>query len=121
MAHFAKLNELNIVETVIVVDNINLLSEQNIEEEEIGIQYLKSIFGQDTVWVQTSYNSNFIIRLAQEGFFYDVEKDAFISPKPFNSWVFSNELVDWIPPKEYPNDGNYYNWDESILDWVLLQ
>ena len=69
MAHFAKLNDLNIVETVLVVDNINLMSHENIEEEEIGIQYLKNIFGENTRWVQTSYNSNFRVRLAQHGFF----------------------------------------------------
>lgn len=120
MAHFAKLNDLNIVETVIVVDNINLMSQENIEQEEIGIQYLKNIFGENTKWVQTSYNSNFRVRLAQIGFSYDEEKNAFISPKPFNSWIFSNELVDWVPPIEYPNDGNYYNWDEDTLSWIIL-
>lgn len=120
MAHFAKLNDLNIVETVLVVDNINLMSHENIEQEEIGIQYLKIIFGENTKWVQTSYNSNFRVRLAQHGYLYDEQRDAFIPPKPYDSWIFSNELADWIPPIPYQNDGNPYYWSEDTLEWVRI-
>jgi hypothetical protein len=120
MAHFAKLNDLNIVETVLVVDNINLMSHENIEQEELGIQYLKNIFGENTKWVQTSYNSNFRVRLAQYGFTYDSIRDAFIPPKSYPSWILDEVSCLWVAPIPHPNDGKPYYWSEDVMDWVPL-
>lgn len=118
MAHFARLGLDNIVEQVIVVDNINVMTAQGEEKEEIGVLYLKKIFGEGTIWVQTSYNGNFRKRYAGEGYTYNSTYDVFIPPKPFESWTLDLEEYDWIPPIPYPEDGKLYDWDETNQVWV---
>ena len=115
MAHFAKLNN-NIVEQVIVIHNNELL-ENGVETEEKGIQFCKDHYGQDTVWVQTSYNGNFRKNYAGIGHTYDSTRDAFISQKPFNSWILDEETCKWIAPIPYPTDGDFYVWNESNASW----
>lgn len=117
MAHFAKLNSQNIVENVIVVHNNELL-ENGAESEEKGIAFCKSLFGSETTWVQTSYNGTFRKRYAAIGGTYDAELDAFIYPKPFPSFVFNSETIDWEAPVPYPTDGKYYVWNEDTVSWV---
>lgn len=78
MAHFAELDSNNIVKRVIVVDNDKLFDENNLEVEEIGINYCKSIFGNDTLWKQTSYNGNFRAIYAYPGCSYDEENNIFV-------------------------------------------
>lgn len=80
MAHFAELNQDNVVTQVLVVSNSDILDENGQESENIGIQFLKNIFGQDTRWVQTSYNASFRGNYAGIGYTYDAEKDEFIKP-----------------------------------------
>lgn len=77
MAHFAKLNSENIVEQVIVVNNEVLLDDKSQEQESIGVAFCKSLFGEDTNWVQTSYNGNFRGRYAGVGMTYDSVEDIF--------------------------------------------
>lgn len=81
MAHFAKLDENNIVTQVIVVDNENCLDQDGIESETVGIAYCQSLFGVDTSWVQTSYNSNIRGKYAGIGDTYDITSDTFVSPE----------------------------------------
>jgi hypothetical protein len=81
MAHFAKLDENNVVTQVIVVSN-NELMDNGVESEQKGIDFCKSLFGQDTRWVQTSYNGNFRGTYAGVGYTYDAQKDEFVSPPP---------------------------------------
>lgn len=114
MAHFAKLDENNIVTHVSVVDNVNA------ETEKQGIEYLKSIHGEDTIWVQTSYNAKIRKNFAGVGYFYDKQNDAFIAPKPFESWVLNSQYI-WNPPIEYPNDGKKYMWNEDKKNWELFK
>jgi len=78
MAHFAELDSNNIVKRVIVVDNDKLFDENNLEVEEIGVNYCKSIFGNDTNWKQTSYNANYRSIYAYPGCSYDEVNDVFI-------------------------------------------
>lgn len=117
MAHFAKLNAQNIVENVIVVSNNELL-DNGVESEAKGIAFCKSLYGDDTKWVQTSYNNNFRKRYAQINGSYDAQLDAFIPIKPFPSFVFNSETCDWQAPVPYPTDGKNYIWNESTLSWV---
>jgi hypothetical protein len=98
MAHFAQLDENNTVITVIVVANEDILDENNNESEEVGILFCKSLLGQDTIWKQTSYNSNFRVRFASIGYSYNEELNAFIKPSPDPSWIFNEETCDWDPP-----------------------
>ena len=81
MAHFAKINSDNIVEQVIVVNNEVLHDDKGVEQESIGVAFCQSLFGDDTNWVQTSYNGNFRGRYAGAGMTYDPIKDEFIAPE----------------------------------------
>ena len=118
MAHFAKLDENNLVTQVIVVHNNELL-DNGVESEAKGIAFCQSLFGGN--WKQTSYNSTMRKNFAGIGYTYDQSKDAFIPPKPFNSWLLNETTCNWEPPVAYPNDGKLYIWDENITNWVEPQ
>jgi hypothetical protein len=118
MAHFAELNENNIVTRVIVVSNNELLDDHGIEQESKGIQFCQQLLGGN--WKQTSYNSTFRKHYAGIGYTYDQVLDAFISPKPYPSWLLNTETCDWESPVPYPTDGGQYTWDEASLSWILL-
>lgn len=120
MAHFAQLDENNIVTQVIVVNNDVLLDENGIEQEQVGINFCKSLFGVETNWKQTSYNKNMRKNFAGIDYEYSLALDAFIPPKPFESWSLNEETCNWEPPVEYPNDDNFYVWDEDSISWIML-
>ena len=120
MAHFAQLNEDNIVTQVIVVNNSECRVD-NSESEEAGIFFCKSIFGEDTNWKQTSYNRKFRKNYAGIGYTYDIEKDAFVPPSPYPSWRLNVDTCLWNPPTEYPADGKLYAWNEESTSWVEVQ
>lgn len=123
MAHFAELDANNVVLRVIVVRNEVTFEQEGVEREELGVAYCKSLFGEDTIWKQTSYNSNFRVRYAYVGGVYDPVKDAFINPKPYPSWVFNETTLDWEAPVPMPDggkDGIAYYWKEEVLNWVEL-
>ena len=130
MASFAKLNLENIVMTVESVINEVLKDSNGIEQETIGIQFLKTLYNEpNSVWVQTSYNTNgnihslggtpFRKNHAGIGYTYDQQRDAFISPKPYNSWILNEDTCLWNSPIPMPNDGNQYNWNEETQSWTL--
>jgi hypothetical protein len=121
MAHFAKLDENNIVLEVNVVNNNVLLDENNQESEQKGIDFLTSWSGGYSNWKQTSYNGTIRKNYAGIGYTYDVERDAFISPKPYNSWILNDDTCIWESPVTYPNDGKRYVWDEDNTNWVEIQ
>lgn len=118
MAHFAQLDENNIVTNVIVVHN-NELMDGTDESEAKGIKFCKDHYGQDTVWVQTSYNGNFRKRYAGQGYTYDSARDAFITPQPFPSWTLDEITLDWVPPVPMPTDA-IYRWDEETQTWIKV-
>jgi predicted nucleotidyltransferase len=115
MAHFAKLDENNIVLDVNVVNN-DVLDPNN--EEASGIAFLTEWSGGYTNWKQTSYNATFRKNYARVGDTYDEVHDAFIGPKEFESWVLNEEFCQWIAPVPYPSDGKYYRWDEETTSWI---
>ena len=119
MAHFAKINNQNIVEQVLVVKNDVILKSDGTESELKGKQFLNSILGQ-AKWVQTSYNGSFRKNFAGVGYTYDIERDAFIAPKPFNSWILNEDSCRWESPIPYPSDGKLYTWNEDISNWEEL-
>jgi hypothetical protein len=118
MAHFAKLDENNVVLEVNVIDNKNLLDSNGIEQEEVGVAFLVQWSGGYTNWKQTSYNGNIRKNYAGIGYTYDATRDAFIPPKPYASWLLNEDTCVWESPVPYPNDGNYYVWDEATTNWV---
>jgi hypothetical protein len=116
MAHFAQLNEQNMVTQIIVVANEELLLD-SIESEEKGIAFCQSLFG--GTWKQTSYNGNIRKNYAGIGYTYDSQRDAFIAPQPYPSWTLvEEETCNWTAPVLYPADGKMYSWDEPTLSWV---
>jgi hypothetical protein len=120
MAHFAQLNTNNIIISVIVVHNNELLDQNGNEVEQKGIDFCKSLFGQDTQWIQTSYNGNFRKNYAGIGYTYDATNDVFYAPQPFPSWILNNTTWLWEAPVSYPTDGKRYKWNESTLSWVEI-
>lgn len=108
MAHFAELDENNVVVRVLVTDN-------NAPNE--GLDWLLKTFGGN--WIQTSYNRTIRKHFAGIGYFYNEELDAFIPPKPYPSWLLNEQDCTWQSPKPKPDDGFSYYWDESSLNWQL--
>lgn len=117
MAHFAQLDDLNVVLQVIVISNNELL-ENGVESEEKGIAFCQSLYGPATYWKQTSYNGNFRKHYAGVGYTYDFDLDAFLPPKPYPSWVLNEQTYLWEAPVPYPDDGKSYQWDESQQNWI---
>ena len=125
MAHFAQLDENNIVIQVIVVLNDDTTNDQGQEEEAVGIAYLKGLFGDDTNWKQTSYHHNFRKAFASKGFSYDSSDDTFKPPKPSSEYVWDATNWRWTEPialeTAFPNwvtdSGDYlYSWNGT--EWV---
>jgi hypothetical protein len=122
MAHFAELDNNNIVKQVIVVSNNELLDEHGNEIEQKGIDFCQSLFGIDTRWVQTSYNSNFRKCYAGIGFKYDSNFDSFISPQPYPSWKLNYTTYEWEAPVARPDkvEGYLWKWSEYNKEWIKI-
>lgn len=118
MAHFARLDENNIVTMVTVVSNDDMVDENGNEVEALGIAVCEQVVGAGP-WVQTSYNGNFRRRYAGLGFTYNADADVFVAPAPFPSWML-DENYDWQPPIPMPaqSEGTYWVWDEDSVGWV---
>ena len=119
MAHFAKIGLNNKVINVVSVNNNVLLDADGVEQEALGCQFLEGITGW-AVWKQTSYNANFRKHFAGIGYTYDEGRDAFIAPKPFNSWVLNEETCNWEAPVAKPDDENKYIWSEENQQWEVV-
>jgi hypothetical protein len=117
MAHFAKLGVGNIVEQVIVVSNNIAITEQ------AGADFINKLYNTRDVWKQTSYNNNIRKNFAGIGYQYDQTRDAFIAPKPFNSWILNEDTCLWNSPVAMPTtqleDNQCYYWNESIINWEI--
>jgi len=118
MAHFAELDEKNVVVAVYVVGNEILQDEDGVEQESLGAVFLKELYGQDKTFIQTSYSKSFRGYYAAAGYTYDYAYDVFIPPQPFDSWAFNYSLCKWQAPTPMPEDGVSYMWDEATLSWV---
>ena len=133
MARFAKIGLNNKVIEVLSVHNNELLDSNGVEQEVNGIDFLTKLTGW-SIWVQTSYNNNFRKNHAGIGYTYDEDRDAFIPPKPFNSWILNENTCDWESPIPYPitnnqnrvntfgdNVNDFYQWNETIKNWELIE
>lgn len=112
MAHYAELNENNIVQRVVVIDN------ENEPTEAEGSAYCQNIFGGGR-WLKCSYNKTIRKNFPGQGYVYDPIRDAYISPKLYPSWIFDEDLCAWVAPVPYPMDGPVYVWDEFSQNWVV--
>ena len=123
MSHFAKINNDGIVQRVIVADQDFIDS---------------GVVGDAINWVQTSYNTRGGVHYAPnshepdggvalrknyagKGYTYDSDKDAFIAPKPYPSWLLDEDTCQWNPPIPYPDDGKIYHWDEDTTSWIEVE
>jgi hypothetical protein len=115
VAHFAELNQNNEVLRVVVVDNRDTSDASGVEREHIGQAHLEKILG--GVWRQTSYNATMRKNYAGVGYTYDAQRDAFVPPKPFNSWILNETTCQWQAPVTMPQDGKMYAWNEQTTSW----
>ena len=111
MAHFAEIDNRNIVQRVLVVSD---------EQEHRGQEFLANDLGLGGTWIQTSYNNNIRKNYAGIGYTYDQERDAFIAPKPFSKWVLNEETCRWEAPTPYPTDNKIYVWNDNQGEWEEL-
>ena len=116
MAHFARLDQNNMVIAVHVVNNNELLVDGQ-ESEEKGIEFLRTLHGQDSQWKQTSYNGNLRNNYAGIGYTFNADIDAFVPPKPYASWILNNDTAQWEAPVAMPDDGGLYAWNEDEQSW----
>ena len=128
MAHFAKIGlNSRVIETVVVHNN-ELLDADGLEQEVNGIDFLTKLTGW-SIWKQTSYNTYggehklggtpFRKNYGSVGFTYDEDRDAFIPPKPYNSWILNENTCLWEAPVSYPDDDKNYTWNEANQTWDL--
>ncbi len=120
MAHYAKIGTGNIVLSVEVVSNAVLLKD-DIENEQQGVEFLQNLYGNRDLYIQTSYNNNSRKNYAGVGYKYDAERDAFIAPKPYPSWVLDEDTCIWNAPVAHPDDGKKYSWDEDTTSWKEIE
>jgi len=125
MAHFAQLDENNVVIQVIVVGNSDTADANGVEKEYIGAAFCEKLFG--GTWKQTSYNNNIRKNYAGIGYTYNADIDAFVPPKPFNSWLLNEETAQWEAPTPMPEDAGTgeppkrYQWDEETVSWKEVE
>jgi hypothetical protein len=120
MAHFAKIGLNNKVINVVSVHNNELKDANGVEQEVLGVQFLEGTTGW-ALWKQTSYNATIRKNFAGIGHTYDEGRDAFIPPKPFNSWVLNETTCVYNAPVAKPDDENIYNWNEENQQWNLIE
>jgi len=121
MAYFAKLGTGNIIEKVISINNSVITDSNGIEQEQLGIDFINKLYNTRDVWKQTSYNKNFRKNYAGIGYKYDQTRDAFIAPKPYNSWILNETTCLWNAPVAMPINDNKYTWNESTLTWDIVE
>ena len=125
MAHFAKLGVGN------KVLEVHVVSDDVATTEQAGENFLNNLYKTKDVWKQTSYNTvggvhtlggtPFRKNFAGIGYTYDQTRDAFIPPKPFNSWTLNETTCRWEAPVAYPDDDNRYIWNEETTTWDIIE
>jgi hypothetical protein len=121
MAHFAKLDENNVVLEVHCVNNIELLTSEGHESEAMGYAFLVRWSGGYSRWKQTSYNGTIRKNYAGVGYTYDSGRDAFIPPKPYPSWTLNESTCLWDCPVAMPTEGGSYTWNEINQSWDAIE
>jgi len=138
MAYFAKLGTGNIVEKVISINNSVITDSNGNEQEQLGIDFINKLYNTNDTWKKVSYNTigglyynsntglldtdqskSFRKNFPNIGYIYDESRDAFIAPKPYNSWVLNENTCKWNAPISLPDDGNQYTWNEETQSWTL--
>jgi hypothetical protein len=121
MAYFAKLDDNDVVVDVHALNNIEMLTTEGVESEDMGKAFFIRWSGGYSKWVQTSFNGTIRKNYAGIGYTYDRVRDAFIAPQPFPSWVLDEETCQWTAPTVRPSDGKVYVWDEETINWIVIE
>ena len=116
MRYFSKIGLNNKVKAIINVHENNLKDSNNVENENLGVQFLNETLGNGN-YIQCWKDGSIRKNMAGIGFTYDADKNAFIPPKPYASWTLNNTTCLWEAPSDYPDDGKYYSWNESNTAW----
>jgi hypothetical protein len=116
MAYFAQLNDENIIEQVIAISN-DVVPDPAPDNEQLGIDYIVNTLGLAGTWLQTSYHGKFRYNYAAVGGTYDANADAFIGPKPYESWIINETNYTWEAPVPRPTEPGVYYWNESTQSW----
>ena len=126
MAHFAKIGLNSKVISVHSIHDNELKDSNGVEQENLGIEFLTNLH-KWPIWKQTSYNGNIRKNFAGIGFTYDEDRDAFIAPKPYASWILNEETCQWDAPVAMPeltqeqiDNKTFYNWNEATTSWDLV-
>jgi hypothetical protein len=120
MAYFAQLDHDNVVVQVISVSNNDAPDPAPEHSEPLGQAFIASL-GLEGRWVQTSYHGTFRKNYAGIGYTYDEQRDAFIPPQPYPSWLLDEDTCLWQPPVPYPTDGGMHQWDETTQTWEPVE
>lgn len=117
MTYFAELDENNVVKNIIV-------TEEKHPDGDKGLGWLQSTFGGQ--WIECNDEENLGVgsipkNFAGVGYTFDKNRNAFIAPKPFESWLFDEENLTWKAPIEYPKNGFVYLWDELLVNWKQIE
>jgi hypothetical protein len=124
MAHYAFLDENNIVTQVITGVDEHIV-QTDLDGSQVGgsSESWETWYGnfRGQVCKRTSYNNNYRKNYAGIGYTYDEDRDAFIPPKPFDSWLLDEDTCLWNAPVAYPTDEKFYTWDEDTISWVEIE
>ena len=122
MAYFAEIDNTNTVTRVLAVPDA---------QQERGQDFLAIDLALGGTWVQTSYNTLGGVHAnggtplrknyAGIGYTYDADRDAFIPPKPYESWLLNDDTCLWDAPVPHPTDGKFYRWDEDTVSWLEVE
>ena len=115
MAHFAQLDENNVVANVLVIADEDCQDENGNESEAVGVAFCKNLLGQDIEFKQCSYNNNIRAHYPAIGAEYRAAEDVFVNPKEFPSWVLNTTTWEYEAPLALPDDADtvVYYWDEA--------
>lgn len=118
MAHFAQVDENNIVVNVIVVPDSNAPDPPSDTSQALGREFIANTLRLPGTWIQCSWGSKYRGTYPSPGFIYHPENDIFSGPKPFASWTWDSAEATWVPPIPYPEDDNEYYWNEEDQQWI---
>jgi len=130
MAYFAEIDGGDTVIRVLAIADRDTADSAGVEAESIGVEFCRKLFGEDTRWAQTSYNTHAGVHklggtplrknYAGKGYSWREDLDAFCPPTPFDSWHLNNDTCQWEPPVPYPEGDKRHSWDEDNLKWGLI-
>ena len=117
MAHFAQIGLNNKVISVTLIDDSIITDADGVEREDLGVDYLANLTGYP-IWKRTWKDGSQRKRFGSKGYTYDEENDCFLPLKPFPSWSVDTETLNWKAPVDYPDDGEYYVWNDAGRNWI---